>query len=474
MPTPDQMGSYLERFYKEAINGKKGNLFTRVEWLEELIKKLQVGDTTNFITQLISENKEIIQPSVHGGTADPTDPTFSGIVISPSGQLIDGILYSFAIVIDGVVFAGFGDDGGTPVIVTGGDVVGDTVPTVAGNAAVYTDTSGKHISDSGARIASDGSNVALGTTMFDSLIDGIENTGAGDSALDSNQHGDSNTAFGKRALYHLISGNRNIALGLLAGSYETGSDKLFIDSRDRNDEAGDRAGAILYGEMDDDPDLQVLNVNGSLNVTIDLDVVGSSTAADHNGMTAVQVTDLTDGGATTLHTHAGSYTDEQAQDAIGAMVDGTLIYTDATPLLSRAALTGDVTASAGSNATTIANDAVTLAKMANMATASLIYRKTAGTGDPEVNTLATVKTDLGLTGTNSGDQTITLTGDVTGSGTGSFAATIANGAVTAAKTSITGTPDGTKYLRDDFSWQAVSGGTGLTQPQVMARLSIGF
>lgn len=52
--------------------------------------------------------------------------------------------------------------------------------------------------------------------------------------------------------------------------------------------------------------------------------------------------------------------------------------------------------------------------------------------------------------------------------------TIDNGVVTAAKTSITGTPDGTKYLRDDFTWQAVSGGSGLTHPQVMARLSVGF
>jgi hypothetical protein len=97
------------------------------------------------------------------------------------------------------------------------------------------------------------------------------------------------------------------------------------------------------------------------------------------------------------------------------------------------ALTGDVTNSAGSLATTIATGAVSLAKMANMATSSLIYRKTAGTGAPEVNTLATLKTDLGLTGTNSGDQTITLTSDVTGSGTGSFATTIANSAVTLAK-----------------------------------------
>lgn len=97
-------------------------------------------------------------------------------------------------------------------------------------------------------------------------------------------------------------------------------------------------------------------------------------------------------------------------------------------------LTGDVTGSGtGSFAATVANSAITLAKMANVATGTVFYRTTAGSGAPEVNTLATLKTDLGLTGTNSGDQTITLTGDVTGSGTGSFAATIANSAVTNAK-----------------------------------------
>lgn len=77
-------------------------------------------------------------------------------------------------------------------------------------------------------------------------------------------------------------------------------------------------------------------------------------------------------------------------------------------------LTGDVTGSGtGSFPATIAAGAVTLAKMANMATGSLIYRKTAGTGVPQVNTLATLKTDLGLTGTNSGDQTIANTSDAT-------------------------------------------------------------
>jgi hypothetical protein len=69
-------------------------------------------------------------------------------------------------------------------------------------------------------------------------------------------------------------------------------------------------------------------------------------------------------------------------------------------------LTGDITGSgAGSLAATIAAGAVSLSKMANMATGSLFYRKTALAGAPEVQTLATLKTDLGLTGTNSGDQT---------------------------------------------------------------------
>lgn len=97
-------------------------------------------------------------------------------------------------------------------------------------------------------------------------------------------------------------------------------------------------------------------------------------------------------------------------------------------------LTGDVTGSGtGTFAATIANDAVTLAKMAHMATASFLGRNSAGTGTPEVLSVATAKTMLNLTGTNSGDQTITLTGDVTGTGTGSFAATISNDTVTFAK-----------------------------------------
>jgi hypothetical protein len=74
-------------------------------------------------------------------------------------------------------------------------------------------------------------------------------------------------------------------------------------------------------------------------------------------------------------------------------------------------------------------------------------------------------TGSNLSGTNTGDQTITLTGDVTGSGTGSFAASIASGHVTNAmlagsialsKLSTTGTPDTTTVLRGDGAWTAIT------------------
>lgn len=65
--------------------------------------------------------------------------------------------------------------------------------------------------------------------------------------------------------------------------------------------------------------------------------------------------------------------------------------------IRRSALTGDVTASAGSNTTTIANDSVTYAKMQNVTTNNrLIGRGTSGAGDPEE---ITVGTGLTLSGT---------------------------------------------------------------------------
>jgi hypothetical protein len=91
---------------------------------------------------------------------------------------------------------------------------------------------------------------------------------------------------------------------------------------------------------------------------------------------------LTTNDTITLGTTALSF----AQTGETLTVDSSLTRTG--HQLSRAALTGDVTASAGSNATTIANSAVTLAKMANLAANSVIANNTGSSAAP---------TALGLT-----------------------------------------------------------------------------
>ena len=120
------------------------------------------------------------------------------------------------------------------------------------------------------------------------------------------------------------------------------------------------------------------------------DVVGPASAVNNNVVLFDGVTGklIKDSGLTLSGTNTG---------------DQTNISGNAATVTTNANLTGPVT-SVG-NATTITDKAVTLAKMDDVATASVFYRKTAGTGVPEVNTLATLKTDLGLTGINSGDQT---------------------------------------------------------------------
>jgi len=108
-------------------------------------------------------------------------------------------------------------------------------------------------------------------------------------------------------------------------------------------------------------------------------------------------------------------------------VGGGLEFTG-TGGIQTSAHTGDVTKAAGGTATTIANDAVSFAKMQNIATDRLIGRDTASTGDPEE---ITVGGGIEFT-TTGGIQTSAFTGDVTKTA-GGTALTVAANAVSDAK-----------------------------------------
>jgi hypothetical protein len=97
----------------------------------------------------------------------------------------------------------------------------------------------------------------------------------------------------------------------------------------------------------------------------------------------------------------------------------------------RAALTGDVTASQNNNSLTIANDAVTFAKMQNIAANTIVGRVTAGAGDAEALTATQVRTLLNVADGANAYVHPNHSGDVTSTGDG--ATSIATGAVVAAK-----------------------------------------
>ena len=139
--------------------------------------------------------------------------------------------------------------------------------------------------------------------------------------------------------------------------------------------------------------------------------------------TGTQVLTLTAANTVTLKTigqAAGNVLDKAAGDALYAPI-ATVGLTDGDK--------DDITVSSSGASWTIDANTVSLGKMAQVATATFLGRTTASTGNVEALTVAQAKSLLNLTNTNSGDQTITLTGNVTGSGTGSFATTIAANAV---------------------------------------------
>jgi len=96
-------------------------------------------------------------------------------------------------------------------------------------------------------------------------------------------------------------------------------------------------------------------------------------------------------------------------------------------------LSGDVSGTGTTAITTaIGANKVTLAMMAQVTGIVFLGRSTSNLGDVSTLSVATSKTMLGLSGTNSGDQTISITGDVTAPGsTGVLTATLAASGVTA-------------------------------------------
>jgi hypothetical protein len=217
-----------------------------------------------------------------------------------------------------------------------------------------------------------------------------------------------------------VSGSSTSKVGVRATSASATDPALHID---KTDPTG--AGPLAFLHNIDGEGLEVAN-DGSLDWTAATgasatrtnlglgDLAVKNTVAtgdiDDNAVTFAKLENISSGHL--IGRHSAGSGDPQS---IG--IDGGLELQGAN--LRRAALTGDVTASAGNNTTTIANDAVTNAKLANMAQATIKGRQAgAGTGDPEDLTASQARTAMGLgtaavvnTGTGSGDVPTTSQAD---------------------------------------------------------------
>lgn len=106
-------------------------------------------------------------------------------------------------------------------------------------------------------------NVGVGAFSLYELTGGIRNVALGTNSLYGSTIVSNATAIGYNSGSRIYGVNPNnaIYLGAYAGYYETATDKLIIDSRDRTTEALSRSQAIIYGIMDDDVLDQQLTFN---------------------------------------------------------------------------------------------------------------------------------------------------------------------------------------------------------------------
>jgi hypothetical protein len=136
--------------------------------------------------------------------------------------------------------------------------------TATGYNSLTSNTSGAYNTMNGSFAGSSNTtgwfNTAIGNTALYSNSVSDQNTAVGEESL-YNTTGASNTALGYKSLFSNTSGGNNIGIGSWAGAYETGSNAFYVDYYNRSNTAGDKANAILYGEMNTTAITQKLHVN---------------------------------------------------------------------------------------------------------------------------------------------------------------------------------------------------------------------
>lgn len=220
-------------------------------------------------------------------------------------------------------------------------------------------------------------------------------TGASEAAAAIVDHVAESDPHVQYALESALGGAAVLNVGTTAGTVAAGNDARFTDARTPTAHAS-------------------THTNGT-------DDIQSATAAQKGLATAAQITKLDgieDGADVTDASNVAAAGAVMVGGALGTPSSGTLTSCTGLPLATGVtgtlqaaqmpSITGDVWGTVGSLTTTITANAVTNAKLANMAEYTIKARKTAGTGDPEDCSVEDIQYLLGPTGFAAYTGTITL------------------------------------------------------------------
>lgn len=293
-------------------------------------------------------------------------------------------------------------------------------------------------------------NIGIGVVAGANNTSGVYNISIGKEAMQRNTTGSTNIAVGPGTIDFMTSGDYNTVVGGFAGRYfGSGSSNnmttmnnsilLGYDTRPKlnngsneivigNNAIGNGSNTVTIGG----PSISATYFTGDINLTGNVNGgTWSGTVISNNKGGAGSVSGLLKANGSGVVSAAVAGTDYQAPLTAGtSFIAPNAAITAATKTKITYDAFGLVTA--GADATT-ADIASSTDKRYVTDVQSGVLSNTSGvnTGD---ETASTIKTKLGiatLSGSNTGDQTITLTGDVTGSGTGTFTSTLAASGVTA-------------------------------------------
>ena len=118
----------------------------------------------------------------------------------------------------------------------------------------------------GSATTAQGGNVFIGQSSGANNITGYSNVYLGSAAGGNNTDGIGNTFVGASSGIGNLSGDYNIFIGNGAGYYETGNNKLFIDSLGRASEVDARVKALIYGVFASTTAAQTLTFNSNVGI----------------------------------------------------------------------------------------------------------------------------------------------------------------------------------------------------------------